>query len=146
MSGRLLVVAQFVLIGLLLWPVGATSWLRAITAVVAAIPGVAFGLWTLWHNRPGNFNIRPDLKPGATLIMDGPYALVRHPMYVCVLWLGLCAVLFYASPLKLVAWIALFSVLRGKAHLEEGYLCAQFPEYPEYAQKVSRFWPRRLPG
>ncbi len=144
MKEALIVGAQFLLIGLLIWPFSAPQF--AGPSVLLALPALAFGVWTLQHNRPGNFNIRPSLREGGTLIIDGPYALVRHPMYVCVLWFGLAAVVFYATLLKLTLLLLLYMVLRLKANMEEAALLAHFPDYPEYMSKVGRFIPRRTPG
>ena len=110
-----------------------------------SLPALAFGIWILKHNRLGNFNIRPEVKSGAQLIMDGPYALVRHPMYVAVLWMGLCAVVLYASAAPLFLLGLLYLVLDRKAALEETYLRTHFADYEAYADKVGRFLPRRLP-
>lgn len=144
MSGQWLVAAQFLLIAALVWP-----WRPPVfiwPAAILALPAVFFGVWILRHNRPGNFNIRPELKPDARLITDGPYALVRHPMYVTVLWLGLCTVMLYASIISFLLWGLLLGVLDRKAALEEHYLRAGFPDYAAYAEKVGRFLPRRVPG
>lgn len=144
MRESLIVAAQFLLIGLLAWPFSDLRWVWP--AMALAVPGMAFGVWTLLHNRPGNFNIRPSLHEGGVLVMDGPYALVRHPMYVCVLWLGLAAAVLYATPLKVVLLLMLYAVLNLKAGIEETLLLARFPEYADYLQKVGRFLPRRAPG
>jgi protein-S-isoprenylcysteine O-methyltransferase Ste14 len=143
MYGGLLVSAQFMLIMLLIWPW--TAPVFVLPALVLTLPALAFGVWILRHNRIGNFNIRPELKSGAQLITDGPYALVRHPMYVAVLWLGLCAVVLYASSAALLLWGLLYLVLDRKAALEESYLRIHFSDYEAYANKVWRFLPRRLP-
>jgi protein-S-isoprenylcysteine O-methyltransferase Ste14 len=144
MKGRLLVAAQFLLIALLIWPWNAPVFV--LPATVMALPAVVFGLWILKHNRLGNFNIRPELKPGARLVTDGPYALVRHPMYVAVLWLGFCAVVLYANAQGVLLWLLLYAVLNRKAALEERYLLNHFVDYAAYTAKVGRFWPRRVPG
>ncbi len=144
MYGGLLVSAQFMLIMLLIWPWVAPVFV--LPALLLTLPALAFGVWILRHNRIGNFNIRPELKSGAQLIIDGPYALVRHPMYVAVLWLGLCAVVLYASTAALLLWGLLYWVLDRKAALEESYLRIHFTAYEAYAEKVGRFLPRRLPG
>ena len=144
MYGRFLVAAQFMLIGLLIWPW--TSPVFVLPALLMTLPALAFGIWILRHNRIGNFNIRPELKSGARLIIDGPYALVRHPMYVAVLWLGLCAVVLYASAMAVLLWVLLFLVLDRKAAVEETYLHTHFANYQAYADKVGRFLPRRLPA
>ena len=144
MYGRLLVTAQFLLIMLLIWPW--TAPVFVLPALLMTLPALVLGIWILRHNRIGNFNIRPELKSGAQLIVDGPYALVRHPMYVMVLWLGLCAVVLYASAAALLSWGLLYWVLDRKAALEESYLRIHFAEYEAYADKVGRFLPRYLSG
>jgi protein-S-isoprenylcysteine O-methyltransferase Ste14 len=144
MYGRFLVTAQIMLIMLLVWPLTAPVFL--LPAFLMTIPALVFGIWILQHNRIGNFNIRPELKSGAALIIDGPYALVRHPMYVAVLWLGLCALVLYASAAALFLWGLLILVLDRKAALEEVYLRTHFTDYAAYADKVGRFLPRRLFG
>lgn len=144
MYGRLLVTAQFLLIMLLIWPW--TAPVFVLPALLMTLPALVFGIWILRHNRIGNFNIRPELKSGARLIVDGPYALVRHPMYVVVLWLCLCAVVLYVSAAALLLWGLLYWVLDRKAALEESYLRTHFAEYEAYADKLGRFLPRRLPG
>lgn len=144
MKESLVVVAQFVLIGLLIWPFAEVRFV--LPAAILALPALALGVWTLMHNRPGNFNIRPSLREGSQLVMDGPYALVRHPMYVCVLWFGLAAVVLYATLFKLMLLVLLYAVLSAKARMEEGLLLDAFPDYADYMGKVGRFFPKRAPG
>ena len=144
MKAALIVAAQFALIGLLIWPFTQAHFM--LPPIIVALPALVFGIWTLTHNRPGNFNIRPSLREGAQLVMDGPYALVRHPMYVCVLWCGVAAVVLYATALKLILLVLLYVVLTVKAAMEEALLLAAFPDYADYMNKVGRFFPRRAPG
>lgn len=143
MQAVLLVVVQFVLIALLIWPGSELRFLWP--ALLLALPALALAVWTLFFNRLGNFNIRPTLKAGAHLVTEGPYAWVRHPMYVCVLWMGLAAVVLYASWLKLTVLIALAGVLWFKAAVEEKILRLSFPQYEDYAFRVPRFIPSRCP-
>ncbi|UCG87948.1 MAG: isoprenylcysteine carboxylmethyltransferase family protein, partial [Gemmatimonadota bacterium] len=83
------------------------------------------------------------VQQGQTLIASGPYALVRHPMY-----LGVLAMLLF-SPLALgsywallpVALTPLFLVLRIRD--EEEMLLQELPGYHEYTQQT-RF--RLIPG
>ncbi|MHB8668237.1 MAG: methyltransferase family protein [Burkholderiales bacterium] len=138
-AGRLLVAAQFALIGWLIWPLTPQAWsLPALTLLACA---VALGLWTLFHNRPGNFNIRPEPKASGRLVTGGPYRFVRNPMYSAVLLFAAAEVVAYRDLWKIACWIALALVLVAKAILEERGLRALFPDYAAYAKRVRRFIP-----
>lgn len=137
--GRLLVVAQFGLIGWLIWPFSTQNW--SPPALVLLCGSVLLGFWTVFHNHPGNFNIRPEPKASGRLITGGPYRFVRHPMYVAVLLFGAAEVLSYADAWKIAAWIALALVLLEKSRLEERGLRSQFSGYATYCARVRRFIP-----
>lgn len=141
--GTTLVALQFLWIAVLAWlavppflaghaPVGA--WMSALL-------GVLLGLWALSTNRLGNFNIRPAPRAGGTLIQQGPYRWIRHPMYTAVMAVGLaCA---WAS-LHGVAWLALCAlavVLLVKALIEERWMLQMHPGYAAYGQRTWRFLP-----
>ena len=116
------------------WPVPPRAWPPTLFVLAVA---VVLGLWTLGHNRWGNFNIRPELKSGARLVTGGPYRRIRHPMYASVL-LGVGAlVVADPRPWRIALLVALLIVLMLKAAREEEYLRAAFPEYAAY---VSRTW------
>ncbi|MDO8299952.1 isoprenylcysteine carboxylmethyltransferase family protein [Lacisediminimonas sp.] len=140
MSGLLLLTLQMGLLLMLAWPwrtAGGAGY-----AWVLLLAGVAMGLWSLYANRPGNFNLRPDLKPNARLITTGPYAYVQHPMYVAVLLLGLGLVVLYLDWIKFLLWLLLFIILHLKSAMEERALDARFAGYREYAGMTGRFFPK----
>ncbi len=138
-AGTLLVAAQFALIVWLIWPFTAQIWSPPALALVGA--AMALGAWTLWHNRPGNFNIRPEPKVSAMLVTAGPYRFMRHPMYSALLLFAAAEVVAYGDRWKILAWAALFAVLLAKAALEERGLAMQFVGYAAYAARVRRFIP-----
>ena len=138
-TGRLLVAAQFALIGWLIWPLTPQAWSAPALALLAA--SVALGVWTIWHNRPGNFNIRPEPKASGRLVTSGPYRFVRNPMYSALLLFAAAEVVAYADMWKIAAWFTLALVLLAKAMLEERGLRAQFAGYAAYAKRVRRFIP-----
>jgi protein-S-isoprenylcysteine O-methyltransferase Ste14 len=137
--GRLLVAAQFALLVWLIWPLTPQTWSPPALLLVACAAGL--GLWTLFHNRPGNFNIRPEPKASGRLVTGGPYQYMRNPMYSALLLFAAAEVVAYADPWKILCWLALSLVLLAKAILEERALHALFPGYAVYAKRVRRFIP-----
>ncbi len=138
-TGRLLVAAQFALIAWLIWPFTPQVWSSPALVLVAC--SIALGVWTLAHNRLGNFNIRPEPKTSGRLVTSGPYRFVRHPMYSALLFFAASEVIAYGDAWKVAGWCALALVLFAKAMLEERGLREQFAGYAEYAQRVRRFIP-----
>lgn len=138
-AGRALVAAQFALIGWLVWPLTQQIW--STPALALLVCALALGLWTVFHNPPGNFNIRPEPKLGARLVTSGPYRYMRNPMYCAVLLFAGAEVLAYSDMWKIAGWFMLALVLLAKALLEERGLRALFPGYAAYAKRVSRFIP-----
>jgi protein-S-isoprenylcysteine O-methyltransferase Ste14 len=139
MTSLVLVALQLSLIAAIVLPYGAAAWTIAGSLLVGA--GIALGAWALSANRPGNFNIRPEPKAGATLVTGGPYRLVRHPMYLAVLvgMLGFCV--SYGGPWRWAALVALAVVLLVKAGIEERTLTAHHPGYADYARSRKRIVP-----
>ena len=120
------------------WPVPPKAWPPTLFLLAVA---VVLGVWTLGHNRWGNFNIRPELRSGARLVTGGPYRRIRHPMYTSLL-LGMGAlVVADARPWRIALLVALLVVLMLKAAREEEYLRAAFPDYAAYASRTWRLVP-----
>jgi len=88
------------------------------------------------------------LHKNSQLTMTGPYGLVRHPLYVgsFMVMIGFCILIndreniwFVTGPM-----LALFFIL---ARNEERNLAKIFPaQWDNFAKKVPRFIPRRLPS
>lgn len=103
--------------------------------------GVLLGGWTLLYNRPGNFNVYPEIRRDARLITGGPYRYARHPMYGALL-LTLAGVALYRGGAPALLGLALVAVaVGGKARREETLLARRFPDYPVYAAGTRRFVP-----
>jgi protein-S-isoprenylcysteine O-methyltransferase Ste14 len=139
MVSRALVLAQFAAIAILLLPVGRRGQFGL--GLLLAGLGLGWLAWTARHNRLGNFNIRPESKPGAILITTGPYRWARHPMYTGVLVAGMGAVVAGPSAWRVAAWFGLFGVLIAKARLEETALRRQFVDYEGYRRDRSFLFP-----
>ena len=116
---------------------GAMPWELGLLAGAS----VVLAVWTLLHNPPGNFNIRPTPKSWGTLITSGPYRHIRHPMYSAVL-LGAAALAGLSAPLPgWLAWGTLALVLLLKSSFEERWMREQHPGYGAYVQTSKRFLP-----
>jgi protein-S-isoprenylcysteine O-methyltransferase Ste14 len=130
-----------------------TQWpLVALATLCVASAG-----WIGWKRRKYlTFRILagvPELEAdgaGGTLLTEGPYAVVRNPRYVEVLFgtLGYAAFSNYAG-----AWLmalVTFPLIHLIVLLEERELKARFGEgYEEYLRSVPRYLPRfggRSPG
>jgi protein-S-isoprenylcysteine O-methyltransferase Ste14 len=75
------------------------------------------------------------------LIVHGPYALVRHPLYVCEEIAVIGVFIQVASPLALIILMA-HAVFQIRRMLnEERVLKATFPEYENYARRTPRLIP-----
>ena len=77
------------------------------------------------------------------LVTDGPYSIVRHPLYVGSLLIGVSAGLFLESvmfELALAAVAAMYAT--ATVPVEEAVLASRHPdEYKAYSERVPRFWP-----
>jgi protein-S-isoprenylcysteine O-methyltransferase Ste14 len=96
-------------------------------------------MWSLGRS----YGIRMDVFEGHALKTDGPYALVRHPMYLGIVVFHLGASLALQSPLLLAAtalYVAPFTAIRIAA--EERVLRDAFGErYLRYAERVPALIP-----
>ncbi len=96
---------------------------------------MAFSLFYLGRS----FSIMPEAR---RLVTDGPYGLIRHPLYVAEAFATLGSFLIYLS-WPAAALCLLQTLLQlGRIHYEEQVLRQAFPDYESYARRVPRFIPR----
>ena len=103
---HLLVVSQLTGVFLSIFPAGWQNYGHPFWLLLCAA-GAVTGLFTLYHNKIGNFSVYPEIKPRARLITSGPYRQVRHPMYTAF-WLWA-----FAQPCLLSNWLAGFPGIIG---------------------------------
>lgn len=102
--------------------------------------GLALGVWAI--STMGRFtSISPSLKSDATLLTNGPYRLIRHPMYAALLLYCGALLIGDVNGTRLGLWLALFFVLAVKVYYEEQILRARFPEYETYSKRTKRIIP-----
>lgn len=118
---------------LALWPVR--------LGLALTVAGIAFAIWARLQIA-GNWSSDVTLKRGHELIVEGPYAWVRHPIYTGIL-LGLAG-----TGLAVGEWRAVLGViLVGAAYwrklkIEEAVMRRQFgAAYDRYAERVPALIP-----
>jgi protein-S-isoprenylcysteine O-methyltransferase Ste14 len=105
--------------------------------------GIALGTWAQAVNRFFEPGVRLQRERGQEVIINGPYAFVRHPGYVSAL------MVFAGLALSLASWWALIPAIWASAILilrtswEDVLLRAELNGYAAYAERT-RF--RLLPG
>jgi protein-S-isoprenylcysteine O-methyltransferase Ste14 len=108
-------------------------WLTSISLVMV-VCGFLFVWWVLKVNTYAGRTI--EVEAGQKVISTGPYAWVRHPMYLGSL------VVWTSAPLALGSWVAFpaFALLIPLYVLrllnEEKVLLVELPGYPEYCSKT----------
>ena len=116
-------------------------WLLVVGSDAVVLSGYLLFFLVMKENSYASRVVR--VQEGQTVIASGPYALVRHPMYLGVLTMLLFSPLALGSYCALlpVALTPLFLVLRIRD--EEQMLLTELPKYREYMQKTPF---RLIPG
>ena len=98
-----------------------------------------------WRKMGKDWRMGIDPNEKNTLIITGPYALVRHPIYALQCLLALLT--FVAVPHLLVAIVAFIQIvlLQWEARREEKHMASVHGEtYINYMRQVGRFIPRGI--
>ena len=115
-------------------------WL-VIAADVVCLAGYLVFMLVLRENRFASRVV--EVEQGQRVISTGPYATVRHPMYVGIMLLYLACPLALGSLWALIPALGVIPVLVLRIRSEEKILVKDLPGYSEYLQKVKY---RLLPG
>jgi protein-S-isoprenylcysteine O-methyltransferase Ste14 len=103
--------------------------------------GIIFFFYTLLFNKISNFNIIPDIKDNAILIITGAYRYIRHPMYFAVLITMLAPLSNSLSSINIIICIILTVTVFLKAKKEELLWHGESPEYKDYMQNTKMIIP-----
>jgi len=135
----------------LLWrplPVTLSPLSRALVLLLGAplyFGALALILWgrlTLAHMYNLSSSLGAQLYADHRLVTHGPFAYVRHPMYLGILFAGLGGTLIY-STWTLVFFAATFFGLLIRARREEEALAAEFgADWERYCHRVPAWLPR----
>lgn len=112
---------------------------RLAGALVIAV-GAALASWALVYFR--SWRIRAQLEPGHELATDGPFRLIRNPIYAALDLFALGTALWVPTCTELAALILIAAGGDLRARGEEKILTEAFGEgYRRYAKGTSRFIP-----
>lgn len=122
---------------------------RRILAVAGVIP-VVLGCWVNLAGRARlgrNWANQVTVYRDQTLVTDGVFGYVRHPLYASLIWMGCGAALVYCNAAALAATLFVFvPAMSHRAALEERALAERFPDYCAYRRHVWRFFPKHVRG
>lgn len=115
----------------------------AVCIIAGLLVVIAYGVVALVFRENSYTSRIIEVAQGQKVIDSGPYALVRHPMYVGVL------LMYTVTPLALGSWPAflvallMIPIIVIRIRDEEKTLLEGLPGYREYTQKVKY---RLIPG
>ena len=147
----LLIGIPFFAVAILLWrplPLALSPALQALALALGALlyfPGLGLALWgrlALGEMYNVSMSVGVQLHAGHRLITAGPFALVRHPIYVGIIGAAWGSLLLYRT------WTCVFAAfvflgLIVRARREEQALAAEFgPEWDVYSRRVPGWFPR----
>jgi protein-S-isoprenylcysteine O-methyltransferase Ste14 len=91
-------------------------------------------MWAEAVNRFAEPSVR--IQPGQRVVDNGPYAIVRHPMYVAAFPFFLGTALALGSCWALIPAVLASLILIVRTALEDRVLHNELPGYKEYAGRV----------
>ncbi len=122
---------QFVHVQDLAWP-----------ALAIAIAAFAATL-VCWRRMGKSWRMGIDPNETTELIVRGPYAYVRHPIYTLSITLMACTMVILPSPIMLVTGALHIAFLLWESRREERYLLHIHGQpYADYSERTGRFFPR----
>ncbi len=135
----LLVSLQFLFILLLLSGISLKN--ISLSTIIFMLLSAALMFWAIIAMKKSKLSILPEPAANATLITEGPYRFIRHPMYTAIL-LGSTGILIQQFTwLRLAILIALSITLYVKISWEEKMLSQKFDGYKNYMKQTKRIMP-----
>jgi protein-S-isoprenylcysteine O-methyltransferase Ste14 len=122
---------------------GALLAVRWIAAVVAV--GCFLATARCWQRMGDNWGMGVTSRE-TTLITDGPFARIRHPIYAFSILLMLCSAVVLPTPPMIAIALIHVVLMVLKARNEEAHLASVHGDaYARYMARTGRFVPRLTP-
>ena len=124
------------------WSESLPLWMKVL-AMLVHLPCFVLLAWVMRENTYLSQVVKIDEERGHKVITTGPYALVRHPMYIVIIVLLFAVPVALGSRFALILAMFLTVLLIVRTYLEDRTLHAELEGYPEYAKKTPY---RLIPG
>jgi protein-S-isoprenylcysteine O-methyltransferase Ste14 len=125
----------------LCWTPVATNQWTFFGGVTLTVAGLLFSIWAR-HHLGRNWSLAVTLKDDHELIVTGPYALVRHPIYTGLLVGFLGTAIAIMQIRGILALISILIALWTKIRMEERLMREHFgAKYDIYSRRVSALVP-----
>ena len=140
-----------IVIALLSWPCFPVAWLywhflspsswAFFLGAAITTAGLLFAVWARAH-LGRNWSRSVTIKEDHQLIVTGPYAIARHPIYTGIL-AGFFGMAIAMTQVRgLVAFLLVFFILWFKLRMEEQWMRNQFGDsYATYSRRVAALVP-----
>lgn len=119
---------------------GLLAWASTGLGLMLGVFGGIVALWGL-VGLGRNLTALPHPKDDAQLVTDGPYRLVRHPIYSGLILVSLAWGLLWGSPFLILLGAGLFLFFDIKSRREEAWLRHRYPGYANYARRTRKLIP-----
>jgi protein-S-isoprenylcysteine O-methyltransferase Ste14 len=131
---------SFLCMALVFLPKADLPPILSITSTVLIITGASLSFAVLrWLGK--SFSILAEAR---RLVTEGPYRVVRHPLYICEAIAAIGVMLQVISPLAVLIVLAAGALQYRRMINEEKILNAAFPEYRAYAARTPLVLPAGL--
>lgn len=110
--------------------------------LLLAIAGIA-GTLAAQHAMGASWRVGVDRHETTQLVVDGPFAIVRNPIFTTMITAGFGLTLLAPNPIALLGFVALIAAIEIQVRFVEEpcLLHAHGQTYRDYASSVGRFLP-----
>jgi len=103
--------------------------------------GILLAIWAIYVMRKSKINIAPQPRKNAVLVSNGPYRIIRHPMYTSIVVAITPVIISHWNANRFFFLMFLYVNLILKLLFEESLLKKHFTGYTNYSKKTWRIFP-----